>query len=125
MEKFIREETEDTPEIIFDPESGIFKISKISVPENALDFYRPVLDWIKQYAEEPNVQTQFDFDLEYVNTASSKQVIQVILLLQKVAEKGDVRVRWFYESIDEDMKALGARYKKLVNVPFELIEIDE
>jgi len=125
MEKFVREETEDTPEIIFDPENGVFKISKISVPENALEFYAPVLEWIKQYSEEPNIQTKFDFDLEYVNTASSKQVIQIILLLQKVAEKGDVRVRWFYESIDEDMRALGARYKKLVNVPFELVEIDE
>ena len=125
MEKFVREETEDTPEIIFDPENGIFKISKISVPENALEFYAPVLEWIKQYSEEPNIQTKFDFDLEYVNTASSKQVIQIILLLQKVAEKGDVRVRWLYESIDEDMRALGARYKKLVNVPFELVAIDE
>lgn len=125
MEKFFREETEDTPEINFDPESGIFKISKISVPENALEFYKPVLEWIKQYAEEPNIQSQFDFDLEYVNTASSKQVIQIILLLQKVAEKGDVKVRWYYESIDEDMKSLGLRYKKLVNVPFELIEVDE
>ncbi len=118
------EETEDTPEIILDPEEGKFKISKISVPENALDFYRPVLDWIKQYAEEPNIQTVFDFDLEYVNTASSKQIIQIILLLQKVSEKGNVKVNWYYESIDEDMRALGARYKKLVTVPFDLVEIE-
>ena len=124
MEKLFIEETEDTPEIILDPEQNIFKISKISVPENALDFYKPVLEWIKDYAESPNVQTVFDFDLEYVNTASSTQVIQVILLLQKVAEKSDVKVRWYYESIDEDMKALGNRYKKLVNVPFELVEIE-
>jgi hypothetical protein len=95
MEKLIIEETEDTPEIILDPEQNIFKISKISVPENALDFYKPVLEWIKEYAERPNVQTVFEFDLEYVNTASSKQVIQVILRLQKVAEKSDVKVRWY------------------------------
>jgi len=107
-----------------DPAEGVFKISKISVPENALDFYRPVLDWIKEYAEDPNVHTVFDFDLEYVNTASSKQVIQVILLLQKVSEKGDVKVNWYYESIDEDMKALGLRYKKLVTVPFNVIEVE-
>lgn len=122
MEKLILEETEDTPEIILDPDNNEFKISKISVPENALDFYAPVLNWIKEYAKNPNPKTVFDFDLEYVNTASSKQVIQLILLLQKVAEKGDVKVRWYYESIDEDMQALGKRYKKLVNVPFELIE---
>ena len=124
MEKLLLEETEDTPEIILDPVEGKFKISKISVPENALDFYRPILDWIKQYAEEPNIQTVFEFDLEYVNTASSKQIIQIILLLQKVSEKGNVKVNWYYESIDEDMRALGARYKKLVTVPFDLVEIE-
>ncbi len=124
MERFFLEETDDTPEVTLDPAEGKFEISKISVPENALGFYKPILDWIKEYAEEPNVHTVFNFNLEYVNTASSKQVIQVILLLQKVAEKSDVKVNWYYESIDEDMKNLGARYKKLVNVPFELIEVE-
>ena len=124
MNKLFIAETDDTPEVNLDPEQGIFKISKISVPENALDFYRPVLEWIKAYAEDPIPKTVFDFNLEYVNTASSKQVIQVILLLQKVAEKSVVNVNWYYESIDEDMKALGPRYKKLVSVPFELIEIE-
>ncbi len=125
MEKLFIEETEDTPEVTLDPEEGIFKISKISVPENALGFYQPILEWMKEYAENPNVQTVFDFDLEYVNTASSKQVIQVILLLQKVSEKGDVRVVWHYESIDEDMKALGLRYKKLVTIPFDVVEVED
>lgn len=124
MNKLIIEETDDTPEVILDPENEIFKISKISVPENALGFYRPVLEWIKAYAENPNPKTVFDFNLEYVNTASSKQVIQVILLLQKVAEKSVVNVNWYYESIDEDMKNLGNRYKKLVSVPFEVVEVD-
>lgn len=124
MEKLFLEETDDTPEVLLDPAEGVFRISKISVPENALDFYRPILEWIKEYAEDPVIQTVFEFNLEYVNTASSKQVIQVILLLQKVAEKSDVKVKWFYESIDEDMKNLGARYKKLVSVPFELVEIE-
>lgn len=124
MNKLFIAETDDTPEVNLDPEQGIFKISKISVPENALDFYRPVLEWIKAYAEDPIPKTVFDFNLEYVNTASSKQVIQVILLLQKVAEKGVVNVNWYYESIDEDMKALGNRYKKLVSVPFEVVEVE-
>lgn len=124
MNKLIIEETDDTPEVILDPENEIFKISKISVPENALGFYRPVLEWIKAYAENPNPKTVFDFNLEYVNTASSKQVIQVILLLQKVAEKSVVNVNWYYESIDEDMKNLGNRYKKLVSVPFEVVEVE-
>lgn len=115
--------TEDTPEIILNPAEKKFKISKISVPENALEFYEPVLQWLKEYEKDPIDETVFDFDLEYVNTASSKQVIQVILLLQQISKKSKVKIQWFYESIDEDMQSLGRRYKNLVEVDFDLIEV--
>lgn len=122
MEPLIIAATEDTPEIVFHPEQGIFKISNISVPENAMGFYEPILDWLKKYETSPNPKTVFDLELEYINTASSKQIIQVILMLEKIAAKSEVNIRWFYDSIDEDMKALGERYKKLVKVNFELVE---
>ncbi len=123
MEPLIIKETEDTPEIIFDPIDDIFKISKISVPEDAYEFYEPIIGWLKSYANKPNDETIVEFDLEYVNTASSKQLIQVILALEEVARNGNVVAKWYYEEIDEDMQALGERYAKLVDVKFEFIEI--
>jgi len=123
MDPLILKETEDTPEIIFNPEEGIFKISKISVPEDAFQFYEPILSWLKDYEKNPNPDTVVNFDLEYVNTASSKQLIQIMLLLEKIALKSKVIIKWFYESIDEDMQSLGERYNKLVKVNFEFIEV--
>ena len=123
MEPLILKETEDTPEIIFNPQENIFKISKISVPEDAYQFYQPVLNWLKDYEQNPNPETVFDFDLEYVNTASSKQLIQIMLLLERINAKSNVKVKWYFESIDEDMQSLGERYNKLVKVEFEFIEI--
>ncbi len=123
MEPLIIKETEDTPEIIFNPEDETFKISKISVPEDAYEFYEPVISWLKNYSNNPNEETIIEFDLEYVNTASSKQLIQVILALEEVAKNADVVARWYYEEIDEDMQSLGERYAKLVDVKFEFIEI--
>jgi len=123
MEPLIIKETEDTPEIIFNPEDETFKISKVSVPEDAYEFYDPIINWLKEYAEAPNEETIMEFDLEYVNTASSKQLIQVILALEEVAKNGKVIAKWFYEEIDEDMQSLGERYAKLVDVKFEFIEI--
>lgn len=123
MEPLILKETEDTPEIIFNPEENIFKISKISVPEDAFQFYEPILNWLKEYERNPNPETVVNFDLEYVNTASSKQLIQIMLLLEKIGEKSKVTVKWHYEAIDEDMQSLGERYNKLVKIHFEFIEI--
>jgi len=122
MDSLIYKETEDTPEIIFNPTEGIFKISKISVPEDAYQFYEPVLQWLKDYEKNPNPETIVNFDLEYVNTASSKQLIQIMLLLEKIAQKSKVTIKWYYEAIDEDMQSLGERYNKLVKITFEFIE---
>lgn len=124
MEPLILPETDDTPEVIFQPEKNIFKISRVSVPENAMQFYEPILSWIKDYSKNPNPETVFDFRFEYMNTASSKQVIQIILLLEQLSKNSLVKVRWYYDAIDEDMQNIGNRYKKLVNVDFDVIEYE-
>ena len=122
MKPLIIQATEDTPEIVFDPENGVFKISNVSLPENAIEFYAPVIDWLKKYKENPNPETIFDFNIEYLNTASSKQIFELIFLIDKISEFSDVTIRWHYDVIDEDMHSLGIRFTHLVKVKFELIE---
>ncbi len=116
------EPTADTPKIYFDPDKGHFEISGLSLPEDALEFYRPVIAWLEEYAENPNPETVFDFNLEYFNTASSKQLIQILLFLEKLNKKSKVKIRWHYKDIDEDMKDLGEEYSEIIKVEFELVE---
>ena len=123
MEALILQATEDTPEIIFDPEQESFKVSKISVPEDAYEFYLPIIQWLKDYSAEPLSETVVDFDLEYVNSASAKQIIQVLLALEDISKDHTVLIRWYYEAIDEDMELLGKRFKNLADIEFEFIEI--
>ena len=119
------EATEDTPEVIFDPANNIFKISNVSLPENAIEFYAPILDWLKKYRDQALPHTVFDFNIEYLNTASSKQVFELIFLIDKINEKSNVTIRWHYDKIDEDMHALGIRFTHLVKVKFELVEYEK
>ncbi len=116
------EATQDTPKIEFNPLTGIFNITERSLPENAIEFYEPVLEWLKEYSEAPHNKTEVNFKLEYFNTASSKQIIKIILLLEKLAINNSVTIRWHYRKIDEDMESLGIRYARLIKVDFELIE---
>ncbi len=123
MEPLVINATEDTPEVIFDPNQNVFKISKISVPEDAYEFYHPIITWLKDYGENPLSETVIDFDLEYVNSASAKQIIQVLLALEDISKKNRVVIKWYYEAIDEDMQLLGKRFKNLADIEFEFIEI--
>jgi hypothetical protein len=123
MEPLIIQSTDDTPEVILDPGNNIFKISNISVPEDAYEFYHPIIQWIKRYSENPLEETIIEFDLEYVNSASAKQLIQLLLALEDLNTKAKVLVKWYYEAIDEDMQMLGKRFKNLADIEFEFVEI--
>lgn len=123
MEPLIINATDDTPEIIFDPSKNTFKISKISVPEDAYEFYSPVIQWIKDYGNRPLPETNLEFNLEYVNSASAKQLIQVLLAFEEINKKNKVKIKWYYEGIDEDMLMLGKRFKNLTDIEFDFIEI--
>jgi len=125
MQSLIIKSTEDTPEIIFDPENKKFSISNVSLPENAIEFYAPVLNWLKNYRDNPLPETIFDFNIEYLNTASSKQIFELVFLIDKINDVSDVTINWHYDTIDEDMQALGIRFTHLVKVNFELVPYEK
>ena len=125
MEPLRIKATEDTPEIYFDPEQEIFEISNVSLPENAIEFYAPIMDWLRKYKQNPNPITVFNFNIEYLNTASSKQIFELIFLIDKISEQSDITIRWHYDVIDDDMRSLGVRFTHLVKVKFELVEYEK
>ena len=54
MKPYIKTATADTPSVILDAERGIFEISQMSLPEDAVDFYSPILAWLREYAQNRN-----------------------------------------------------------------------
>jgi hypothetical protein len=108
--------TEDTPKITFDKTSGIFEISGRSLPEDAADFYNPVLRWLDSYSQDCNSSTDLILKLEYFNTASSKLILD---LLSKVEAIKGAKIVWYYFEDDEDMLEAGQEFSELVEIPFE------
>jgi len=114
--------TNDTPRILFDPENDIFEITGRSLPEDVVTFYQPVLEWLDEYSNHPNEKTEFIFKLIYFNTATSKLIQDILSKLENIYQKGyDVKVYWFYEKDDEDMRDLGEEFKEYVELPFEIV----
>ncbi len=115
--------TDDTPSVILDKENGVFEISGRSLPEDVTQFYQPILDWIDEYAKDPNDKTEVMFKLEYFNTASSKVLLDVLLKYEEINdEHGNVVIKWHYHEDEEDMKEAGEEYQDIVTVPFEYVE---
>ena len=122
METIKIQGTEDTPRIILDTEKDLLEISGRSLPEDVSAFYEPVLNWLNEYAENPNDKTIFNFKLTYFNTASSKLLLDILMKLEELHEKGnDVLIRWHYPEDDEDMEEAGEEYADIVDVPFEQV----
>jgi hypothetical protein len=122
METIKIQGSEDTPKIILDAGSEILEISGRSLPEDVSSFYEPVLNWLNEYAENPNKKTVFNFKLTYFNTASSKLLLDILMKLEEMHEKGhEVLIRWHYPEDDEDMAEAGEEYADIVDVPFEQV----
>ena len=112
--------TDDTPNVILDPENEVFELSGRSLPEDVSSFYEPVLNWLDEYAQNSNGKTVFSFKLVYFNTASSKLILDILMKLEEMYENGhDVLVKWYYPEDDEDMQEAGEEYAEIVDIPFE------
>ncbi len=124
MESLIIEGTTKTPDVNFNAEKGILEVKGRSIPENSIEFYKPLVDWLEEYAQSPLSKTQVNVHLEYFNTSSSKCILDVFKKLETIHKnKYDVQINWYYEEDDEDMLEAGEDYESIIRVPFKMIEI--
>lgn len=123
MEKLEIEKKNNTPSVVFDPELGLLKIEGRSIPENPGEFYEDLIDWVKEYFENPCASTKIDLNLEYVNSGSSKYLLGFFKVIKKEAGNDNkVTINWYYEEDDEAILSLGEHYKSSLKMPFNLVE---
>jgi hypothetical protein len=115
--------TVKTPFVSFT--DGLLEISGKSIPENSIEFYQPIYNWIDQYAQQPAKSTSLKVRLEYFNTSSSKCLLDVFRKLETIQKsgRGEVTVTWMYEDEDEDMMEAGEDYSAIVTLPFTMEKI--
>lgn len=116
MENLRIEGSDDTPVVILNKDKEVFEISGRSLPEDVLQFYEPVMEWINVYAKDPNPITAFTFKLDYFNTASSKVLLDMLNRLKEI--KGALIV-WYYYADDEEILEAGKEFSEQVDITFE------
>lgn len=126
MEKITIEPTPKTPSVSFDFEKGFLEIKGRSIPENSIEFYKPIVESLEKYGISPSLVTTVNIQLEYFNTSSSKCILDVFKRLESIHKSGNqLVVNWYYEQDDEDMLEAGEDYQAIINVPFKMIQINE
>lgn len=124
MESLFVEGTQKTPTVNFDASKGIIEIKGRSIPENSIEFYKPLVDWLENYAQNARESTVVNIQLEYFNTSSSKCILDVFKKLEAIYKnKHQVNINWYYEEDDEDMLEAGEDYESIIHVPFNMVEI--
>jgi hypothetical protein len=125
MRNFRIEASSKTPEIDFNLESGELMISGISVPENAIEFYAPVVEWLIKYATQPQNKTILSLKLSYLNTSSLQFLYDALKGLDQIGAPDSVIINWYYSEDDEDMKETGEDFKEVTKSQFNFVEVAE
>lgn len=121
MEVLNIEPTDETPGVMLDASNNNFVFKGRSLPEDVTQFYTPILDWLQEYAKNPNPKTDVTFRLDYFNTASSKMILDMLMVLEEVQTEGkEVLINWYYMDGDEDMEEAGEEFQEIVELPFEI-----
>ena len=124
MESLHIKGSEESPEVMLDKASGIFRISGKSYMEDVQAFFDETLQWLETYSKSPNEHTDFEFVIEYVNTASTKIVLDILGILDKMHKQNHkIKVHWNYYEDDEDMLDLGNEMRDMFELDFEIKEI--
>jgi hypothetical protein len=123
MEKMHIEATKSTPSIEYVEEKNALVIKGQSYPENAAKFYEPITGWIAD-AISSNDGLVLDIELIYLNTSSSKCIINILDMLEDAFNSGKkIELNWYYDVENESSLECAEEFKEDMNFPFNITAI--
>ena len=123
MDLFTLNATETTPSVDFNPETGKLIIEGNSIPNDAEEFFNPILSWLEEYVSSTRVKTTLVIKLHYFNVSSSKRILYMFYKLNELLKLNKpVVIKWYYSEDEDEMFEVGQDFAFMVNIPFHFIE---
>jgi len=117
--------TDESPDIHFNPFMGFLEFSGKSLPEDIKSFYQPVEDAIKKYIEKPQQKTIINMRFDYLNSASTRRILEILMPLEQLHRNGlYVEINWYYRELDEEMQEEGEEFARLIEIPVNIISLN-
>lgn len=119
-------ETKYTLAINFNAREGVLEMTGSSYPASAVDFFDPIFTWVREYIATAGGPIQLDLKLNYLNTSSTKCILDILEILESYFKRGGaVRVNWYYAEDDEDIMETGEEIAEDIELPLNLIAYHE
>lgn len=119
MQPIILAATPLTPRVVFET-NGSLLIQGRSLTTDVIAFYQPLIEWAAAL-DTPSVC--FTLELDYLNTAASKKLLQLLQAFENNSSVDDFSVIWRFEEDDEDILVKGQIYgERLKKARFQFSE---
>lgn len=124
--KLLIQPTKITPFIYFNEGESCLTFKGRSSPENPIDFYQSVIDFVDEFETSQKSVLVVNVCLEYFNTSSTKVLFNIFKQLASVQDKSGkvIVINWFYEDWDEDMLEIGEDFANALDLEFNLRELE-
>lgn len=101
---------------------GILNFTGRSILTDPKIFFDPINSWVAKYVKLPAIETVVNVKLEYIDTASTQCLYQVLRELNSLKKRDLVfMVNWYVEDEDPEMKELGEMIEQRLGTEFEYI----
>lgn len=102
---------------------GILNFTGRSILTDPKVFFEPINNWVVKYLRNPADETVVSIKLEYIDTASTQALYQILRQLNTVRKKGQVfMVNWYVEEEDPEMKELGEMIEQRLGIEFQYMD---
>ena len=93
-----RDGNEIFPFIKLDANTGVCKISGSSYMQNSRVFFKPVIDWFKEYTSSEKGKLAVIYNLKSLNTGTSRVLYEILEILREYKNRGgNVYIKWYFE----------------------------
>ena len=101
---------------------GILNFTGRSILTDPKLFFEPINVWVSKYLRKPAEETVINIKLEYIDTASTQALYQILRQVNSVRKKGlALFVNWYIEDEDPEMKELGEMIEQRLGLEFQYL----
>ncbi len=98
---FIINKAKSSPQVIIDCSKGLVEFNGSCMPEDSVEFFRPIYNKIDCLKEVTNKIT-FTLLIDYINSGSLKAFVDLFIKVKDMKDK-DVEIIWKVEEDDEEL----------------------
>jgi len=122
MDDLMIDGTNSSPLVKLDASRGLAQLAGESYPENAFDFFEPIALWMRRFIAEETQPLLLELRLSYLNTSSTKCLVDILDELDEAYGKGrDVRVVWYCDKRNERARESAEEFGEDIDLPFEVV----